>query len=387
LVVSVAFVAAGSVTAFAVTAVVAPTPISVGSLKPLPVPTAKYHGGVPLSSKSALLPAGGDVAAAPAPALSFPKPSSSFNAATSTVASRSAFDTIFANADGTQTEQSSVLPMNVQKPDGSWVPVSTTVSRDLAGGFSAPDQPLSPTFAPSTGGDGSDYSVTVGGSTVSFNLVGAASSVAASPSSVDLGSQGGSAASGVAYKNVQPGTDLVYQVTNAGVDESLVLAAPPSSVKPSWTWDIHAPGLSLSKGAQDEIDYTDADGVVQLVTPIPAMWDSSGVAGVSGPVITNVPYTLSQLADGDWSFTIAPDAGWLDSADRVYPVFVDPSGLTGPSADENAYESNGTHLTGVTYVGNSRASSENTYWRTVESYDYSRLTVRKSSPPRCSWII
>ena len=369
-IVSVALVVTGSITTYAVVQkFVPPTPLTVAQLPPLPVPPPQVQGGSALTADGGIRDSAVSVLSAPRPPKAFtPKDAkSSFNAFTSSVASRSTFDTIYSNADGTQTEQSSAEPMNFQNATGAWTPINTTVSQVSSGGFTVDDHPLSPQFAAKSGGS-SDYSVAAGSAVVSFSLVGEGSVAAATPSATDLGERGGPVKSAVEYPGVLPGQDLVYQVTKTGVDESIVLGTA-SSTAPSWTWDVHAPGLTLTT-VDGDIDYTDAKGVVQLVTPIPTMWDSSGVTGEAQPVITNVPYTLAQAKDGDWTVTLTPDPTWLSSPDRVYPVFVDPSTLDADSTGERSFESNGTEVDGVTWMGNSRAGGD-TYWRTVESYPYS----------------
>ncbi|MCU1471033.1 MAG: hypothetical protein JWQ39_2182 [Glaciihabitans sp.] len=360
--------------AAAVPAASAPTPRAASSLPAAPVPAGVVHPGSALTSTGGVGAGAADVSTKPAPALKFSNPSSlhnGYSATFSAVTKRTTFTTTYANMDGTSTVASSYQPINFQKSDGSWAAISKTVSVAPDGSYSDSSQPLSPSFEATSGGS-SQYSVQAGGSTVSFGLAGASSVAAGAASSADLGPFGGASSSAVAYQGVLPGTDLVYQVSNSGVDESLVLAAAPTTGQ-SWTWHIHAPGLTLSKDGQDNIEFTDTSGAVQLVTPVPAMWDSSGVPGMSESPIVNVPTALLQGPDGDWSLTLSPSASWLASPDRVYPVYVDPSSLTSSATTLNAYESTGAHLTGVTYVGNSRSSSTDTYWRSVEQFPYSSM--------------
>jgi hypothetical protein len=346
--------------------------MSISKLSPLSTPTLSYHGGAKLTKSNALEPATGNLQAAAAPALALKTPSStatSFSLVTSQVMSRSAFSTTYLNADGTQTQESSVTPMNFQSSDGTWAPIVTTVTRNVLGGYSDPDQPLSPTFGSSTLGS-SDLTVSANGDPVTFNLVGADASDAGAPSSADLGTDSSDAGSAVAYKDIQPGIDLLDQVTPSGVNQSLVLGSAPTSADPSWTWDIHAPGLTLSKGDRGEVDFKDANGTLQLITATPTMWDSSGATGESSPASEDVPYTLAQLDDGDWAFTVTPDATWLDSSNRVYPVHIDPSPLDAAAYNETVYPgSGGTPFSGSTDVGNPNTGG-NPYYRTVESYHY-----------------
>ena len=104
------------------------------------------------------------------------------------------------------------------------------------------------------------------------------------------------------------------------------------------------------------------------------MTDSSGVAGQSEAAIADVATSLTQNAAGDWLLTLTPDRNWLTDPARVYPVSLDPSTYPATYGNQTSYESNGTIISDVhERMGNSRAGSANTYWRTIVCYPYSSL--------------
>jgi RHS repeat-associated protein len=361
------------------------SPASAGGPRPDPNPTTQSRSvkdlpGLPVTAAKAVAPSSkapkeaapvvvSPVKSAPAATLAAPKSgASSYDAFTSVPVSYGPNDTVYRNTDGSETKAISALPMNVKRVDGSWVPVQTGVSADAAtGGYLVKDNPLNPKFGAATGGD-ADYTVDSNSFPVSVSLEGADAVSASRPSAAAV--QSGDAKSAVQYSGVRPGQDLQYQVTSSEVKETVVLKTIPDEADSSWTWRIHAPGLTLTQNEHGNLDLVDSKGTVQYNIPIPAMWDSSGVTGKSEAAIQNVPTTWARdQATGDWMLTLTPDRAWLTDPARVYPVSVDPSlGVGGTSI--NAYESNGTHLTdGVIRVGNSRASGD-TYWRTVLCYDY-----------------
>jgi len=340
------------------------------AVPPLPV---KHKVASPKAGTTGLGAPASDLVAAPAkPPVTFPTTpaKSAFDPAKSVPVSYGSDFTVFKNADGSETKEVSATPLNVQHSDGSWGPVQTSVSADSStGGFKVPNNPLNPAFAHATGA-GEGFTVNSHSHPVSISLVGAAAAVGARPSKALVA--GGDASSELRYAGVLPGQDLQYQVTSSEVKETVVLAAVPDASQSSWTWRVHAPGLTLEQDAQGNEQLVDAHGVVQYNLPVPAMWDSSGVAGVSEPDIVNIPTTYTRDAPGDWLVTMTPDRSWLTDPARVYPVSIDPSIGEG-ATNINAYESNGTHLTNVTNVGNSRAGSKNTYWRTVLCYNYAAI--------------
>ncbi|MCI0155810.1 hypothetical protein KNO15_03775 [Leifsonia shinshuensis] len=252
------------------------------------------------------------------------------------------------------------------------MPVNTDAVKDSTGGYDVADHPLSPSFAATSGTGSGDYQVTSAHYTVSFSLEGAAKRPAQRATTVQRTISGGDAASSVAYSGVDPGQDLAYEVTPGQVKETLVLNQAPSSANPSWTWRVSAPGLTLAQDKFGDITFTDLLGTVEFVTPIPAMMDSSGVTGQSSNAVTNVPVTLAQVSDTDWTMTLTPDASWLNDSARVYPVFVDPSTASSYATDARSFESTGTTLTGVAYAGNSRAGGD-TVWRAATHFNYEQL--------------
>ncbi len=279
---------------------------------------------------------------------------------------------MYQNQDSTKTAQFSTEPLNVSRSDGSWVPVNTTATKTSSGGYAVADHPLAPKFAATSGSSSGDYQVSSSSYTVSFSLEGAKPRPATRASAVDRTASGGDSDSSVAYTGVAAGEDLAYEVTAGQVKETLVLNQAPTEANPSWTWKVHAPGLQLGRDQFGDVTFTDVLGNVVFITPIPAMVDSSAVPGVSGAAVTNVPVSLAQVSDDDWTMTLTPDATWLNDPSRVYPVFVDPSTASPYADDAHSYESTGSQLTGVAYVGNSRASGD-TMWRTVTHFNYEQL--------------
>jgi RHS repeat-associated protein len=346
---------------------------AAGQSKPLtpvpPLPVIKGQAAHPSSkAENTGAPATDLVAPAPAPAADLKAPStkSAYSPWTSTPVSYGEYDTIYKNADGSETKKISASPLNVKGSDGSWSPVQTDVSADKStGGFTVKNNPLNPKFAKKAGGV-SDYSVNSNSYPVSVGLVGAAASTAKSGTATDAD---GNTLNAVVYPDVRPGQDLQYQVAAGQVKETVVLDSAPAAGQSSWTWRIHAPRLTLSQDAQGNYQLVDAKGIVQYSIPTPIMWDSSAVAGKSEAAIVDLPETWATDANGDLLLTLTPDRAWLTNAARVYPVSLDPTLGIGATSI-NTYKSDGAHIAdGRVRIGNSRDGGDS-YWRTVLCYDY-----------------
>jgi hypothetical protein len=310
--------------------------------------------------------------------LSAPTNETSYNPITSVPISYDTNDTLFRNADGSETKEVSPTPINVKGADGSWTAAGTSVSTDAqSGGYKVADNPLNPRFA-QTLGTGADVTVNSGSDPVSMSLVGASSAPVTRPSAAELhssneglGGDQSAVSSAVVYPNAFPGQELQYQVTTSEVKETLVLDSASSVAQSSWSWLIHAPGLTMSQSDRSSLYLTDTNGVVQYSIPDPIMWDSSGVAQASGPALVDVPFAFAQTTDGDWELTLTPDPTWLADPSRMFPVMIDPTMATGPTTFV-AYESTGPSVANDTRVGNSRSGGD-TEWRTVVCYPYTSV--------------
>nr|WP_154923948.1 PA14 domain-containing protein [Microbacterium testaceum] len=167
--------------------------------------------------------------------------------------------------------------------------------------------------------------------------------------------------------------DLEYHVEPGGVKESLVLDAAPER-RTSWTWRIDAGTLTPAIGEADSVVFTDRAGTPVLMIPTPVAFDSSGVDGQSADAETLLQVGLWRTTDGSWRYSLRADRAWLHDPARVYPVRIDPTMMT-PNGT-TAYKSDGPIRSGLTYVGNTRESAGNRYWRSVVTFDYGSIPGR-----------
>ncbi len=297
-----------------------------------------------------------------APALgALPNAFSGFDPEDSDLVDRDEYANTYQNSDGTFTVVVSYEPINVRR-GGQWVPASDAISHD-ASGWSADLHPMSPEFANRANGG---MTASHGGSEITFRLNDVDNSRINRVQGTD---------DAVQYDDVIGGADLRYDTEGAAVKETIVLSEAPELGETRWTWDIHAPGLTVAKNEFGDIEFANADGVVQFHIPQPVAWDSSGIDEVQEPASISLGTQI--VPNGlDYKLIITVDPQWVFDRARVYPVFIDPS-VTAGDTNFRAYKSDGATRTDAVHVGNSRDSGTNKYWRTQAKYSYSGLAGKQ----------
>jgi len=364
--------ALGSTVAVTVIALVAtllsPLPFpALAAATPLPVPVPPIVSS-PIVADPPSIPSGTfDTPVAPAPTTpAAPSTAPSFDAASAHVTSTDEYSTTSTDKNGVHQTLLSPVPVNVLS-GSKWVPARSDLSDDGRSGLVGKLNPLAPQFAP-TASDYRLFQVSRNGYSLSFKLLGAAKSGLEHPviPFINVG------ADQAKYSSVLPNTDLKYQVKSDKVKESIVLTKVPTAGTAVYRWEINAAGLTPEKNQFGDLDFKAADGVIVFSMPVPAMWDSSGKAGVSESTITNVQYQVTKLGPSTYSLVLTPDQAWLQDAARVYPVTVDPT--IGPGADSiHSYKSDGTLNDGSVWIGNTAQNGSCCNWRTVAHYNYEQL--------------
>jgi RHS repeat-associated protein len=304
----------------------------------------------------------------PVPKIDVRKPSKTlvFDPSSATITDRNEFSTTSTDANGLHHVALSNSAVNV-KSAGKWVDPSTTLTDDGAGGLQVKDNPLSPHFAAKA--DAAElFTATRDGHTLSFGMD-AAKASAVQQTTLPFLPIGRDRA---AYLSVLPDTDLRYQVTAGAVKESIILSKVPSAAQSTYVFTVNAPGLTPVRNKFDDLEFQDVAGGVVFTMPVPAMWDSSGKDGEQQPALTNIAYDIVKKSGSKWTLTLSPSRKWLTDPDRVYPVTLDPT-VNPASNDVHSYKSDGATFTGKAYVGNTRESNLNRYWRAIQHYNYEQV--------------
>jgi hypothetical protein len=150
----------------------------------------------------------------------------------------------------------------------------------------------------------------------------------------------------VAYREIYPGIDLLYQAKTYGVEEYLVLKGPKAQNE--FTFNLTLRGLSVDQ-ADGRISFVDDQGNAVFWLGEPLAVDDAGA------MTKDVTYSLSG-GGSTCRLKVTLSRMYLDDAKRAFPVVLDPSVLiTGNANTYDTYTS--SYNPGTNYV-------YNTYLRT-----------------------
>ena len=135
----------------------------------------------------------------------------------------------------------------------------------------------------------------------------------------------------VRYDDVAPGISLEYRMLSNGLKEDIVLDQPPAADWPGYyRFQLSTKGLTpVPVDSGTAIALLDAEGREQGRIPRGTMVDAKGMKGV-------VDMHLVEH-NGDHFIDVAPDVNFVRSAERAYPLTVDPVVLYGVPSPTDSF--------------------------------------------------
>ncbi|WP_369212645.1 DNRLRE domain-containing protein [Streptomyces flavofungini] len=248
------------------------------------------------------------------------------------VGERTETRTVWANPDGTLTEEQAAGPVRFRGDDGEWTPVDIGLAKLTDGRVGAKAHPLGLTLAGATP-ERKDAAAT--------RRLRAAEAVPAATPLVSLTTQKGQRVelgwrgalpvprvdgTKATYRDALPHADLVVDATRTGFEQSVVLNSP-KAVDEAGTlrMTLTAKGLTAKAESGGGVSFTDAAGRAAGTLPAPVMWDAR-YDERSGEHTHRAPVAMTVAQDGDRvDLTLTPDAAFLADEKTKFPVTVDPS--------------------------------------------------------------
>ncbi len=240
---------------------------------------------------------------------------------------RSRFAKVYELEDGRLQAEVSAAPAHYRDGDGGWHPVDTRVEQVSQDGFTHGNDR---TGFSTRFGAGSDrlMRLRLGERQLTLGVAGPAREVAPE---VD--------GSTVTYRGaLGEGADLVYEVTETGVKENIVLARAPAG-SPSYGFTLAVSGgLRAEAQADGSIDFLPPSGKKPVFTiPKPFMIDAADDPASPYGKRFSAAVTQSVTQQGDQvSVTVTPDAAWLAAPERAWPVTIDPTVVVAPDAQTSS---------------------------------------------------
>jgi len=173
--------------------------------------------------------------------------------------------------------------------------------------------------------------------------------------------------SGLVYPDVLGGgIDARYSVMSGRVKEDIILNALSDFM--GYAMDIVVEGLTAVKTENNSVGFLNSNGEVIFTIQTPYMYDAADDTSY------NIAVEIAKTAEG-YRIVFAPDTEWLNAAERVYPVVIDPT-ITSSRNLSNAYDvyiydggGNPGGLGDRMYVGIKTVSSvykvHRAYWRVL----------------------
>lgn len=171
---------------------------------------------------------------------------------------------VFANPDGTFTQDMNAAPVRAQQPDGSWAPIDTDLERSPDGSVRAKSTTVAVTL--SGGGNKSLVTLSRQGRTLSLGWA----------SELPEPQLDGSSA---VYADVLPGVDLKLTAVATGFSQVLVVKTPEAAANPDLNrleMSVQGNGVQVEPGRDGGMSVVDENGQRIFESPVGRMWDSSG---------------------------------------------------------------------------------------------------------------
>ncbi|WP_159030107.1 DNRLRE domain-containing protein [Kitasatospora albolonga] len=247
--------------------------------------------------------------------------------------SRTETRTLWANPDGTLTEDHAAGPVRFRADDGTWTAVDVSLTQAADGTVEAKAHPLDLTLGRAT---------PARADAPAARRLGAAAPVAAatplvsltSPEGeqIELGWRGALPAprldgTRATYPGALPHADLVVSATRTGFEQFLMLNSR-QAVEAAGTlrMTLTAKGLTAKADADGGVTFADSrTGKPAGTLPAPVMWDAR-TDERSGEHPYRAPVAMSVAQQGDRiDLTLTPDAAFLADPATRFPVTVDPA--------------------------------------------------------------
>ena len=169
----------------------------------------------------------------------------------------------------------------------------------------------------------------------------------------------------VRYNDILENVDLEYVIKGANIKENIIVKAKASNYSYSFTLSLNNLVASLNEKNEIIISDSSTSEIVYLI-PAPIMWDANDVYS------DDIAVSLTDNNNGKYTLTITPDQNWMDDANRIYPITIDPPIYTSSSSSvlDLDFQTNST-----TSTATSDSRWVNSVWRA-----YWKLTTLPSIP-------
>ena len=190
--------------------------------------------------------------------------------------------------------------------------------------------------------------------------------------------------SSAVYENIEKDTDLEYRLLGNNLKENIIVREKSADYR--YIFALKTKGLKLRLSEDNESlelytenmkDDGNVEQKVEFVIPSPYMYDAAAETS------DDVYYELEPSEDGNYAFAVVANEEWINSADRVFPVTIDPQIVTSNSSlvtKQVQYRVVSTGSGSGNSVGNwtNTTSSDIKVFKNEQIEYRTRLTIKRS---------
>ena len=164
----------------------------------------------------------------------------------------------------------------------------------------------------------------------------------------------------ITYYGILSGVDLEYVVDGVNVKENIIVKEKQDAYTYSFTLALNNLEATLLPDGAVIIEDADTGETVYTI-PAPTVFDADGIAAPDGAAY----YTLTHIGNTTYTLAVTVSADWMNSADRAFPVTVDPPIMTQTGSDTvdlyviSSSPNANNSTSGYAYV----SASQHSYWK------------------------
>ena len=130
------------------------------------------------------------------------------------------------------------------------------------------------------------------------------------------------ASSKVCFEETEGNVDLEYVISGNKIKENIVVKSAAEVYKYFFVFNVSGYEMQASESG-DSLEFykieNDTANTLEFTMPSPFMCDAKGARS------ENVHYNIEQVEDGKYLLSVEADPEWINSENRVFPVYIDPT--------------------------------------------------------------
>lgn len=235
---------------------------------------------------------------------------------------RDAFSKTYTDGEGNFTTEVYAEPVHT-KVDGEWTDISTEINLNKQNGMLETETTQLEAAYPSKISSSNEIQYTYGKHTLEFSNISASDGKEIYELNQSKSTQ--TDENKVLYQDVLPGIDLRHVSLNKEVKEDWIINDYNGINEFNYVVNTDLNPQLEEDGSISFYENKNSKEIV-FILPSPLMEDSNVINGLGSGVKSNhLHYELESIGENQYSIKLLVEKEWLESEERVFPVYIDPS--------------------------------------------------------------